>query len=180
MKISVCEKTFINTQFWFYLRSGLGEAPVSYSKLLGLLRMLENIGGRADMARLSDESELDIDELFPVMTFARILDLVEVRNGDILLTQEGRAFLRMSHEERAKHLREKLLKIEIFRRIKEELVQKGSIEKEEIISKLLDKDFSFCENVDEAFECLVLWGVYAGIFDYDGEEEVLYPSESDP
>ncbi len=142
--------------------------------------MLEDMNGKTDVARLSEESELDIDKLFPVMTFAKTLGLVEVHDGDILLTEEGKAFLRMSHDERAKYLKEKLLGIETFRRVKEELARRGFIEKEEVLSKLLDKDFSFCENADEAFECLVLWGVYAGIFDYDGEEEVLYPSESDP
>jgi NitT/TauT family transport system ATP-binding protein len=73
-----------------------------------LAGMLETIAappfkdGRADLPLLADELHMEIDDLFPVAETLQLLRFAELAEGDIRLTDAGKAFVRGEPDERKK------------------------------------------------------------------------------
>ncbi len=62
--------------------------------VLGLLDTLENdFGGAADIYKVAQQMDSDLDDLIPALNAASSLGLVEVINGDVKITSDGRRFL---------------------------------------------------------------------------------------
>jgi NitT/TauT family transport system ATP-binding protein len=154
---------------------------ISYSRLLGLLRLLMDLGGRADIARISEETDIHADEILPLLTFSEMMGLISIENGDAELTEAGINFLRQGHAERAKYVRSKLMELEIFKEILDELKKRGSLEKEDVMEIMISKGgFCYCSGLEEAFNCLIYWGVYSGLIEHDREEKLIKLVEVNP
>ncbi|MGC9020759.1 MAG: AAA-associated domain-containing protein [Candidatus Methanodesulfokora sp.] len=160
---------------WSYTKAGsMLEIPVSYSRLLGLLRLLRDLGGKADVAKISEETDMHADEILPLLAFSEMIGLISVDEGDAKLTESGMNFLKQGHMGRAKYVRNKLMELNVFSEIMNELKKKGSLEKEDVIEIIASKGgFCYCNNLEEAFNCLVHWGVYSGLIEYDREENLI-------
>ena len=153
---------------------------ISYSRLLGLLRLLMDLGGRADIARISEETDIHADEILPLLTFSEMIGLISIENGDAELTEAGINFLRQGHAERAKYVRSKLMELEIFKEILDELKKRGRLEKEDVMEIMISKGgFCYQSNLEEELNYLIYWGVYSGLIEYDREEKLIKLGEID-
>ncbi|WP_243675096.1 AAA-associated domain-containing protein [Vulcanisaeta distributa] len=87
-----------------------------FADVLGLIDTLVNEfkGGQADIFMIAKEMESDIDDLMPALNAAVYLGFVEVKGGDIKITNEGKEFLNAKISDRKKILRQKLLNLEPF------------------------------------------------------------------
>jgi len=150
------------------------------SRLLGLLRLLRDLGGEADVARISEETGMHADEILPLLAFSEMMGFIYVEKGDAKLTKHGINFLRQGHMERAGYVREKLMELDVFSEILKELKKKGSLEKESVMEIIASKGgFCYCSNLEEEFNCLIHWGVYSGLIEYDREENLIRLGEID-
>ncbi|RSN71741.1 AAA-associated domain-containing protein [Candidatus Methanodesulfokora washburnensis] len=150
------------------------EIPVSYSRLLGLLRLLRDLGGKADVAKISEETDMHADEILPILAFSEMIGLISIDEGDAKLTESGINFLKQGHTGRAKYVRDKLMELKVFNEILNELKKKGSLEKEDVMEIIASKGgFCYCSSLEEAFNCLIHWGVYSGLIEYDREENLI-------
>src|SRR5262249_38246004 len=58
----------------------------------GLLEKLVEEGGRVDLSRMGSDLVLELDDLLPIVEAAGLLGFVAVEEGDLILTQLGRAY----------------------------------------------------------------------------------------
>ena len=150
--------------------------PTSYPKcspteMLGLLVLLNGHHGSEDVARLADDLDLEIDEIFPSIEFASVLQLVTVSDGRATLTDLGKRLLAGTIRERKSILREQLRRTTLFKTLVRALEgapghQLSDRELAQIISLTTAP-------ADEAVQNIVNWGRYADLFRYDADERRL-------
>src|ERR1700723_1213809 len=58
----------------------------------GLLELLDDRGGEEDMYHISEELLLEVDDLLPILDSATLLAFATVHEGDVRITENGRAF----------------------------------------------------------------------------------------
>src|ERR1700736_2999558 len=68
--------------------------------IAGLLEILVDQGGRADLHRLAYDLSLEVDALLPTVDTAVLLGFLKLEEGDVIITPEGNAFAHSSIQER--------------------------------------------------------------------------------
>lgn len=147
--------------------------------LAGLLEILVDQGGRADLHVLADELSLDVDSLLPSVDTAVLLGMLKLEEGDALITPVGQAFAQGDIQERKAIFRKAVLAtVPLLRQMEQSLKAKADRTlPAEFFEDLLDEHFS----EDEArrqLETAIQWGRYAEIFDYDAASGKLTLTET--
>jgi NitT/TauT family transport system ATP-binding protein len=147
--------------------------------LAGLLEILVDQGGRADLHVLADELSLEVDALLPSVDTAVLLGMLKLEEGDALITPEGQAFAQGDIQERKAIFRKAALaNIPLLRQMEQSLKAKADRTlPAEFFQDLLDEHFS----EDEArrqLETAIQWGRYAEIFDFDAASGKLTLTET--
>jgi NitT/TauT family transport system ATP-binding protein len=147
--------------------------------LAGLLEILVDQGGRADLHVLADELSLEVDALLPTVDTAVLLGLLKLEEGDAIITPEGDAFAKADIQERKTIFRKAAVaNIPLLRQMEQALKAKSNRTlSAEFFEDLLDEHFS----QDEArrqLETAIQWGRYAELFDYDAASGKLTLTES--
>jgi len=147
--------------------------------LAGLLEILVDQGGRADLHVLADELSLEVDALLPSVDTAVLLGLLKLEEGDAIITPEGQAFAQGDIQERKAIFRKAgLTHIPLLRQMEQALKAKSNRTlSAEFFEDLLDEHFS----EDEArrqLETAIQWGRYAEIFDFDAASGKLTLTET--
>ena len=147
--------------------------------IAGFLELLADRAGHEDLYRLSDELSMEIDDLLPIVDSAVMLGYAAVREGDVELTPDGRAFAEAKMLTRKVLFREAALKnITLLRFIDTTLKSKSDHTiPDEFFHDILDEHFSEKETVRQ-METALNWGRYAEIFDYDSDTGRLHQAET--
>jgi NitT/TauT family transport system ATP-binding protein len=143
----------------------------SPSEMTGLLVLLKDHKGSEDVARLAQDLDLEIDEIFPAVEFAELLQFVKVKDGRATLTENGTDLLSVSIRDRKALLREQLKKTTLFKALVRAL--ESSPEKlltEEEVVRLID--FTTAP-ADEYVQNIINWGRHTELFRYDSDRRVL-------
>jgi NitT/TauT family transport system ATP-binding protein len=147
--------------------------------MAGLLEILVDKGGRANLHVLADELSLEIDALLPTVDTAVLLGMLQLGEGEAIITPEGRAFAQGDIQERKAIFRHAALaNVPLLRQMEQALKAKANRTlPAEFFQDLLDEHFS----EDEArrqLETAIQWGRYAEIFDYDAASGKLTLTET--
>ena len=147
--------------------------------MAGLLEILEDHDGRADLHVLAAELSLEVDALLPTVDTAVLLGLLKLVEGDAILTAEGKAFAHGDIQERKAMFRKSVLaNVPLLRQMEQALKSKTNRTlPAEFFQDLLDEHFS----EDEArrqLETAIQWGRYAELFDYDAASGKLTLTEA--
>jgi NitT/TauT family transport system ATP-binding protein len=147
--------------------------------MAGLLEILEDHNGRADLHVLAAELSLEVDALLPTVDTAVLLGLLKLSEGDAILTPEGKAFAHADIQERKAMFRKSVLaNVPLLRQMQQVLKSKTNRTlPAEFFQDLLDEHFS----EDEArrqLETAIQWGRYAELFDYDAASGKLTLTET--
>jgi NitT/TauT family transport system ATP-binding protein len=147
--------------------------------LAGLLEILADQGGRADLHRLAEELSFDIEALLPTVDTAALLGFLRVEEGDAIITPEGHAFAQADIQERKTIFRKAALaNVPLLRQMEQALKAKSNRTlSDEFFRDLLDEQFSE-EESRRQLETAIQWGRYAEIFDYDSESGKLKLTEA--
>jgi NitT/TauT family transport system ATP-binding protein len=147
--------------------------------LAGLLEILVDRGGRADLHRLSEDLSLDLESLLPSIDTAVLLGLLRVEEGDAIITPEGYAFAQADIQARKAIFRTAALaNVPLLRQMEQALRAKANRTiSEEFFRDLLDEHFSE-EESRRQLETAIQWGRYAEIFDYDAASGKLKLTEA--
>ena len=147
--------------------------------LAGLLEILADQGGRADLHVLADELSLDVDALLPSVDTAVLLGMLKLEEADALITPEGQAFAHADIQGRKAIFRKAALaNIPLFRQMEQSLKAKADRTlPAEFFEDLLDEHFSQDE-AQRQLETAIQWGRYAEIFDYDAASGKLTLTEA--
>jgi NitT/TauT family transport system ATP-binding protein len=147
--------------------------------MAGLLEILVDHGGRADLHELAGELSLEVDALLPTVDTAALLGMLKVEEGDAIITPVGQGFAHGDIQERKAIFRQTALaNVPLLRQMEQSLKAKSNRTlPAEFFQDLLDEHFS----EDEArrqLETAIQWGRYAEIFDYDAASGKLTLTEA--
>jgi NitT/TauT family transport system ATP-binding protein len=147
--------------------------------LAGLLEILTDQGGRADLHRLADELSLEVDALLPTVDTAVLLGMLRVEEGDAVITPEGQVFAKADIQTRKAIFRKvSLANVPLLRQMEQALKAKANRTlSDEFFRDLLDEHFGE-EESRRQLETAIQWGRYAEIFDYDAATGKLTLTEA--
>jgi len=144
------------------------------NQVFGLLDLVRAYNGKTDVAKLNIDLRVDIDELLPIIDTAEYLGLVSVQQGDISLTDLGMKALTARMIERKKTIRDQLQPLEPFSDIANLLKEKEELSRIDL-GRFVDRKFEHGSDLGRSVRLIISWGVFSGIFDYDGESGKLIP-----
>jgi NitT/TauT family transport system ATP-binding protein len=147
------------------------EVPLPYASvggLAGLLEILDNRGGQADLPELAQRLTFEVDDLLPLTDAAELLGFADIEDADLQITDLGREWSEAdiltskSIFARAASERAPLVRA-IVRGL--ESARDGGLN-ERFFLDLLGRGFT----ADEAraqLDTAIAWGRYGELFDYD-------------
>jgi NitT/TauT family transport system ATP-binding protein len=142
--------------------------------ITGLLELLLDRGGDEDMYHVANDLSLEVDDLLPIVEGATLLGFVTAHEGDVRITERGRAYAEADIPTRRKLFREAALAhVTVLQKMKATLERKSNHTMPvEFFRDLLDEHFSEAE-ANRQIETALYWGRYAGIFTYDSETDTI-------
>ncbi len=149
--------------------------------IAGLLELVIDRNGKADIYQLAEQLRLDVDDLLPITEAAALLGFASVQAGDVEITQAGRDFAAADILTRKVMFRNAALgHIDLFQQIDHTLHAKSDHSIPiEFFRDVLDEHFSDKE-VQRQLDTVLNWGRYAEIFDYDSDTGTVKLAEHDP
>ncbi len=146
--------------------------------MAGLLEILADQGGHADLHALADELSLEVDALLPAVDTLVLLGFLKLVEGDAIITPDGEAFANSDIQERKKIFRTAVLaNVPLLRQMEQALKAKANRTlPAEFFQDLLDEHFSEDESRRQ-LETAIQWGRYSELFDYDAASGKLTLTE---
>jgi NitT/TauT family transport system ATP-binding protein len=147
--------------------------------MAGLLEILIDQGGRADLHKLADELSLEVDALLPTVDTAVLLGMLRLEEGQAVITSEGQAYAQADIQARKAIFRKAALaNVPLLAQMQSALkVKSNRTLSDEFFRDLLDEHFSEDESRRQ-LETAIQWGRYAEIFDYDAATGKLTLTEA--
>ncbi|MGC8776743.1 MAG: AAA-associated domain-containing protein [Candidatus Micrarchaeia archaeon] len=152
----------------------MGQFPigVGITELRGVLEILKENRGALSLAKLAEESEKEIDVLLPLLDAGELLGLLEIKEGVVKLTEEGKK-LKLGNI--AATLSRKLKEIEPFSTIIEFLKEKD-LTTSEIAEGLKSRDIILnpddATNIELLRNMLIKWGIRTKLFSYNRDSDL--------
>jgi len=152
------------------------DSSVTPSRLIGLLDLVNSLGGKVDLARISIMLQTDVDDLLPVVDVSEALGFIKVVDGDAELTEAGKKFVQATPSKKKLILRDAIKNIEPFATALKLAHKSGEFTKEELINELNNKKFFEEEfpDIEQFYSFILEWLLYTEAIHYKGEEKKFY------
>jgi len=157
-----------------FLGTGIGMVlpRVSTNTFMGLTEAILGppYNGKADLPELATALQMEVDDLLPIVEMLQLLRFVELADGDIRLTPQGRRLADSDTDERKRLFADHLLTyVPIVALIKRVLDERPSHRAP--FSRFSDQleDFMSEEFAEQTLRSAITWGRYAELFAYDEE-----------
>ena len=139
----------------------------------GLLEMVAEEGGRADLPRLGSGLALELDDLLPLVEAGSLLGFLEVRDGDLFLTPLGRAYAEAGILARKEMLAGRVLRLPLISWIYETLRadDDARVARDAFIDRLVPH---FGDLTEQQLDTAIGWARFAELFAYDDDTGELY------
>ncbi|MFE2727319.1 nitrate/sulfonate/bicarbonate ABC transporter ATP-binding protein [Kitasatospora sp. NPDC059327] len=149
----------------------------SVDGLSGLAEMIAHRGGRCDLADLTDELGLDIDDMLPLVDALDLLGFAEISGDDLVLTDTGAAFAGADVQLSKTIFAPAALELPLVKLIANSLRGgHGTTVRAGFFRDLLAHHYT-SEQVDRQLETATDWGRYAELFGYDAAPQEYRPDE---
>jgi hypothetical protein len=148
----------------------------------GLLELLIDHKGRADIYRLADDLGFEIERLFPSVEAAHLLDFLRVEERDAVITDTGQEYAKSEIRRQKELFRKAALEhVLLLRQITRALNNKSDhTVPEEFFLDMLDEQFSE-EETPRQLETAINWARYAELFDFDpARRRFILPEPEEP
>ncbi|HEV2670385.1 MAG TPA: nitrate/sulfonate/bicarbonate ABC transporter ATP-binding protein [Gemmatimonadales bacterium] len=135
--------------------------------IIGLLEYLDARDGRGDVFRIAAQTNLEFGRLIAIVKAAEMLNFVDTPRSAVLLEPDGRLFAQASPEERKALWRAQLLKLTLFRVIRDALhkQRRHAIDRDFVLETIVLQLPQ--ENYEKVFETLISWARFGELFSYD-------------
>jgi NitT/TauT family transport system ATP-binding protein len=147
---------------------------VSTNRMAGLLETVAAppYGGRADLPRVAEALQLELDELLAAAEALQQLGFAEVAEGDIVLTAAGRGYAESDTQARKRLFAEHLLKnLPLAGHIRRVLEERPNRRAPRVRFETELEDHLSEEYADETLDTVINWGRYAELFAYDDQSQ---------
>jgi NitT/TauT family transport system ATP-binding protein len=152
------------------------------ARLEGLLELVlgDEFGGRGDLPKLAEITELTDDELLPLVQALSLLEFARVADGDLHVTALGREYVERSYTERqAIFGRQLLAHVPLVAHIRHSLDQEPSGElPEEPFLRLLRESLDPAE-AEGVMRTAIEWGRHGEVFEYDYHTGLIHLRHDD-
>ncbi|GAA3763250.1 ABC transporter ATP-binding protein [Terriglobus aquaticus] len=140
--------------------------------IAGLLELLIDHGGKADIYQLADDLAFEIDDILPIVDAAALLGFLTVQEGDAMMTAAGTEYGHAEIQRQKEIFREAAIeKVLLLRQIVRAIQAKSDRSvPEDFFHDMLDEQFSE-EETQRQLETAINWGRYAELFDYDSSRQ---------
>ncbi len=147
--------------------------PAGISKILGLLEIVDDHGGKEDIYKLARELRDSFGELIIIIKGAEVLGLVDTPGGDVVLEPLGKRVIETPVNEKKRLIAERIAGLPLFAHFRRYLAGRedhaaSRTEVLEEIGRILPT-----ERPKPQYDALVNWGRYAEIFTYSRDEDKL-------
>jgi NitT/TauT family transport system ATP-binding protein len=156
--------------------------PVSTNLLAGLAETLAAppYNGRADLPALAASLQLELDDLLPMGDTLQLLGMGVLEEGDLRLSDRGRAFVEADTDSRkaifAAALRANVPLVAQIRRVLDERPahRAAAVRFRDELEDTMSPDYA-----DETLQAAITWGRYAELFSYDEEADQFFLDEAE-
>jgi len=147
---------------------------IELSDLFGLVEHVDSIpGNTADIYRLADEFQMEVDEVLPLVEAAELLGLAVVSKGDISLTALGETFAEASIGARKEIFASRIRRLPFFQWLLTLLRKSDRHQlKWDVVQMALELEFPPRE-AEKQLETAVTWGRYATVLAYEDDTGVM-------
>lgn len=147
---------------------------VAVSEVMGLVELLKNKGGHADIYKLAQELQIEFGDTLKVIRGAELLGLVNTPGGDVVLEAAGQKIASAKVPTKKKMIREQFERIPVVAEIKKFLneAEEHEVTRERLLEKLAELIPN--ADVEETFTSLINWSRYAELFGYNDDQEKFY------
>jgi NitT/TauT family transport system ATP-binding protein len=147
---------------------------VGTNLMAGLMETLagEPYNGRADLPALAASLQLELDDLFPLGETLQLLHFALLEEGDIQLTDSGRAFASADTDTRKKLFAAALLAyVPLISSIRQVIEERWNHRASAVRFRDELEDHMSPDYADDTLRTAIAWGRYAELFSYDEEAE---------
>lgn len=152
---------------------------VTISRVIGLLEVVDDAGGRYDVYKLARDISFEFGEILRVIKGAEMLGLVETPGADVVLTSTGGQLLRGRVNSRKKLLKEQLKKLPIFRTVVDALQRSDDRRADEDAFLEIFAIHLPAEDSEALLKTVIDWGRYAELLGYSPDDQELYLDQID-
>jgi NitT/TauT family transport system ATP-binding protein len=148
--------------------------PVGTNLMAGLLETLAAppYNGHADLPAIASALQLELDDLFPLGEALQLLHLGVLEEGDIRLTDAGRAFAQADTDDRKAQFAQALRTyVPLVAQIRQVLDERWNHRASAVRFRDELEDHMSAEYAAETLRVAISWGRYAELFSYDEEAE---------
>jgi NitT/TauT family transport system ATP-binding protein len=142
-------------------------------EISGLIEYLDERGGKQDAFKVAADTHLEFGWVLVVAQAAEMLDLVETRGRNVVITPIGQRFARADQAERKSIWHDQLLKLRIFKDVLKLLRESGAAEIDAAHVLALINAAMPQENEQRVFAALVTWARFGNLFAYDEDRKML-------
>lgn len=151
--------------------------PVSSNLLAGLLEVLAGApyNGRADLPALAGPLQLELDDLLPIGDGLQLLGMGVLEEGDLRITDSGRAFVDADTDARkqifASALRANVPLAAQIRRVLDDRPghRASAVRFRDELEDTMSPDYA-----DETLRAVISWGRFAELYSYDEEADQFF------
>lgn len=147
---------------------------VGISRIIGLLEVLDDAGGRYDVFRLARDINYEFGEILRVIKAAEMLGFVETPGADVVLTSIGARLLKAKVNPRKQLVKEQIGKLPIFRAVVDALQRTDEKRADEDAFLEIFALYLPAEDSEALLRTVIDWGRYAELLGYNPEDQELY------
>jgi hypothetical protein len=113
---------------------------VTFTRLYGLIDILNHMAGKADVAAISSKEQLELVDILPILETGQMLNFIEVKSGHVSIMEKGYSILAASPRQQKIILKQTLMNLKPFQNLVNLIKQSKTryITKQE----LLEHDYS--------------------------------------
>ncbi|QNT78955.1 ABC transporter ATP-binding protein [Entomobacter blattae] len=150
--------------------------------VIGMMETLaaEPYNGRADLPKLAESLQLELDDLLPLGESLQMLGFATLEEGDIYLTSIGTEFVNSEQEQRRTIFRNNIIqRIPLVKAIRvildERWNHRASAERfRDELEDTMSPDYA-----QQTLNTVTNWGRYSELFDFDEEADQFFLDEDD-
>jgi len=147
---------------------------VNISRVMGLLEVLDDAGGRHDIFRLARDIHYELGDILLVIKAAEMLGFVETPGADVVLTAVGGRMLKAKVTPRKQLLKEQLTKLPIFRAVVDALQRSEDRRADQDAFLEIFALYLPAEDSEALLKTVIDWGRYAELIGYNVVDQELY------
>ncbi|MBI1798543.1 MAG: AAA-associated domain-containing protein [Candidatus Eisenbacteria bacterium] len=152
---------------------------VAIGKIIGLLEVIDDAGGRYDVFRLTRDINYEFGEILQVIKAAEMLDLVVTPGADVVLTGNGSALLRAKVNARKKLLKEQIRRLPLFKTVLDVLQKSEDRRADEDAFLDIFALHLPAEDSEALLKTVIDWGRYTELIGYNPDDQQLYLDQAD-